>query len=295
MKSIVNILFCLSIIFIIGCKDESVDYYDAYQDKLIIYSIIDSRNDLQLIKIQSNTPRVNSDNSKKLLTDLKVQVIQNNKTTYTLRDTVISGIDNYSVYYHPNFRFSTGNFLLMITSEKYPSCWASVNVPEKQKMTVSYGTSNAVITIPFNLTTKGYFYHFYLSYSVKNGAESMIKTVEVPTGFEVKDSKEVVPVYPDKILEENTGATGKVTIPYSNFTWIIDKIKNEYGSENVTLGNSWIALYSLDWNIYNYYHSVNGFKDPYSIRLDQTYWTNISGGYGIFGAIRSDSVDIIMR
>ena len=43
-------------------------------------------------------------------------------------------------------------------------------------------------------------------------------------------------------------------------------------------------------NLYNYYSVVNGFQDRYSIRLDQSTYSNISGGMGLFGAYSVDSL-----
>jgi hypothetical protein len=292
MKIWIIIVSIISCILIFGCKKSEINYYEPFQNKLVVYGVIDSRSNLQLIRIQSNTARAGEPDENKKLKNLNVKVTLNNTQTYNLRDTVIEGIENYSVYYHPDFKFKTGSFLLMVTSDDYPSCWATANVPEKQKMSLEYKADKNVITIPFNLTTKGYFYNTYLYYALTQGAQKTIKKIEIPIQILTENGKKI-PVYPDKI-EEEVSKAGEISIPYSNIDYAIEKLRAEYGTDNISLGSCYLYFHSLDWNLYNYYHSINGFKDPFSIRLDQPYWTNVSGGYGIFGAVRSDSIEIIV-
>jgi len=44
-----------------------------------------------------------------------------------------------------------------------------------------------------------------------------------------------------------------------------------------------IEVLSLDDNLTAYYNSTVKGKDPYSINLYETDYTNIDGGYGVFG------------
>jgi hypothetical protein len=46
-----------------------------------------------------------------------------------------------------------------------------------------------------------------------------------------------------------------------------------------------------DFPLSRYYSSVNGYMDAYSVRLDETVFSNISGGIGVFGSAFGYSVD----
>jgi hypothetical protein len=43
-------------------------------------------------------------------------------------------------------------------------------------------------------------------------------------------------------------------------------------------------LLSFDEHLSNYYSSTHGYLDEFSIRLDETVYSNIEGGMGIFGS-----------
>jgi hypothetical protein len=51
-----------------------------------------------------------------------------------------------------------------------------------------------------------------------------------------------------------------------------------------------LQFVQLDEHFYNYYTSVKGFEDPFSIRLDQSNYSNIKNGAGIFGGYSVDSL-----
>ena len=55
-----------------------------------------------------------------------------------------------------------------------------------------------------------------------------------------------------------------------------------------------LEVLSLDDNLYNYYLLVQGFNDPYSVRLDRPFFSNVTDGYGIFGSITADSNQVVI-
>jgi hypothetical protein len=62
----------------------------------------------------------------------------------------------------------------------------------------------------------------------------------------------------------------------------------QYGGFRLT--SATFILTQVEANLYNYYSLANGFLDPYSVREDQPDFSNIVGGFGVFGAIVEDSV-----
>jgi hypothetical protein len=68
---------------------------------------------------------------------------------------------------------------------------------------------------------------------------------------------------------------------------------DQYGG--FTLRGATFILTQVEPNLYRYYNIVNGFQDPYSVRMDQPDYTNIAGGAGVFGAMVEDSVSVSLR
>jgi hypothetical protein len=58
-----------------------------------------------------------------------------------------------------------------------------------------------------------------------------------------------------------------------------DPEKNRY----VIIGLNWEFL-EYDFALSRYYSTVNGYLDAYSVRLDETVYSNVSGGVGVFGS-----------
>jgi hypothetical protein len=56
------------------------------------------------------------------------------------------------------------------------------------------------------------------------------------------------------------------------------------------LGFRW-QFTEYDFPLSRYYSSVNGYLDAYSVRLDETVFSNISGGIGVFGSTYGYSYD----
>jgi hypothetical protein len=51
------------------------------------------------------------------------------------------------------------------------------------------------------------------------------------------------------------------------------------------------SLIECDRSLSRYYSSVRGYLDEYSVRLDESVFTNINGGIGVFGSYRASSIN----
>jgi hypothetical protein len=49
-------------------------------------------------------------------------------------------------------------------------------------------------------------------------------------------------------------------------------------------------LIQFDRPLWSYWNASNGFHDRYTIRVDDPDYTNITGGVGVFGSMRVDSL-----
>lgn len=104
------------------------------------------------------------------------------------------------------------------------------------------------------------------------------KTIEVP--LRVIDRNGVpTPLYPVANRDD------KISYELASFDWAMNKI-----SEGVAEKSDFRILHVIftvteyDAPLSFYYSSVNGFLDNFSLRLDEPVFTNINGGYGLFGS-----------
>ena len=63
-----------------------------------------------------------------------------------------------------------------------------------------------------------------------------------------------------------------------------------YSADRIRIKGVWFVLTQVEQNLYTYYSIANAFQDAHSIRLDMPDWTNVQGGYGVFGGMVEDSL-----
>ena len=101
--------------------------------------------------------------------------------------------------------------------------------------------------------------------------------IEIPMSYQ-KSGNKSVPIFPTY--------TRSNSIEYS-FNAIDSVMKNiSLGDTNKSayiISDFAFQLVVYDKHLANFFSSTNGYLDPYSIRLDETVYTNVLGGMGIFG------------
>jgi len=132
-------------------------------------------------------------------------------------------------------------------------------------------------------SARGYLFRLYIEYTrnVQGGMQYLRK--EVPVRYLSAGGDSLIPVYP--------GVDRSATVGY-----LIEAFSKVFGQiiadSSNKISGAMIITYSLDPNLYNYYQIAHGFGDPFSVRLDAPDFTNIQGGYGVFGAVTVDSLFI---
>ncbi|MCX6151809.1 MAG: DUF4249 family protein [Ignavibacteriales bacterium] len=116
---------------------------------------------------------------------------------------------------------------------------------------------------------------YYTKNSIPPPKNSFI--IEIPMRY-IKKANGNLPVYPSYSRESS------VSYDYSAIDSLMVQIsagdpdKSDYLIDIVKF-----ELLEFDYNLSNYYSSLNGYLDDYSIRLDESTYTNVSGGIGILG------------
>lgn len=137
---------------------------------------------------------------------------------------------------------------------------------------------------------KGYMFRlFFVGTKTVNGQEVEIRW-EVPYLVQVQNGVETRE-YPD-VTRENS-----IRFAITNIERVYQEMDAILLAKNVRP----VAIgYAFEQNLYNYYYAVRGFNDPLSMRQDAPDFTNIPGGFGVFGAMNTDTLtmhltDVIVK
>lgn len=283
MKNKIIIIF-LSFL-ILSCNSEDFSPVGNYEKKVVTYLILDNRINNQIIKVQSDY-LVNDKNTSKKINNLNVYLINDNNK-YTFSDTIIPDSKNYSYFVLRNFIPIRGaKYSLYISGDEVPTATSEIYVPPKSDVTLYYDSDKIQLTYYRNRYVKGYLHHLYVDFYIKDDKNNVIKNgrVEVPIGIEIlNDGKDTIKYYPTLTKDVSFNYS------YSNLFTVLMENKPKDDKYKLVVKKSVATVLSLEENLYNYYVTVKGFSDPYSVRLDQINYSNIKNGYGIFGAITIDS------
>lgn len=132
-----------------------------------------------------------------------------------------------------------------------------------------------------------YFPKITLLYEKKvNDTTRLTLTEEVPMRI-VTNGGQKEPLYAKYTYDPQLDYT------FEAFDWTMRKIGGDVikKSDITVLGFSF-TIVEFDVHLSRYYASTNGYLDSYSVRLDETVYSNIQGGIGIFGASYQNLYDI---
>ncbi len=116
-------------------------------------------------------------------------------------------------------------------------------------------------------------------YTIKEGEVISTKFQNVPLRYIDND-----PYFPDYSMEPAVSYSFDAIDSAMTMLSAGDTMKQNY-----TIKNFVFSLLEYDTPLSFYYSSINGYLDNYSIRLDESTYSNITGGLGIFGSTLSIS------
>ncbi|HTY39335.1 MAG TPA: DUF4249 family protein [Bacteroidota bacterium] len=290
-----------------GCK-ESLEPKGPYNQALVVYSIVSNRSDSLFVRVYStyNPPGVNPLETT-ADTDIKNALVNMtaDSVSYTLSNVVIPRTDksrygtDINGYLARPFHYSDGtNCTLTVTSPSGKAS-ASVTLPGSGLVEATNGfilkapdkyDEDIAARVRLSSVTQGYLLRIYVEFdAVVNTRKVHIRT-EIPKA--IRSTSETGFVYDYPILQR------KMMDPVPVYevvffgldaykAFLLDQVAL-YGE--IKLTSATFIMTQVEINLYKYYNIANGFLDQYSIRTDLPDYTNINGGYGIFGAMRDDSV-----
>ena len=116
-----------------------------------------------------------------------------------------------------------------------------------------------------------------LYYSELQGGTELIKYKEIPTQF-IKRNNALEPIFPSCQYGKS------VSFDYNAIDSVVAGISEGISNKSkIRLCYLEVGLIEYNKDLSDYYSSIHGFTDRFSIRLDDRIYSNISGGIGIFG------------
>lgn len=288
-----------------GCENNFSPNGD-YRQQLAVYGLLSNRSDSQYVRVYT-TYNLSGFDPAEHTTDTGVHgaivTMTDDSTTYSFKETAIPRDDTtrYSSdivgYVSAPCRLRPGKtYSLAITSDQGKAT-ALVSVPGHGYLfngtPVSFGAPRLIpddipVTIGLSAGARGYLVRLFINFDVMVGQNWEHRRLEVPSfGDSLMTPGQYG--YPTLTLRPGVSSFDVIFRHDAYLGFLKEQIEGPYG-KSFKLTTATFVLTQVESNLYNYYKSVNGFQDPYSVRLDQPDFTTIVGGVGLFGAMVEDSL-----
>jgi hypothetical protein len=301
MRKLIIISSIILTVFIAACNDD-IQPFGESNEKYILNCVIKSDTNFQVLTLAKSYPAT-SYNPYDNTTDpsIKGAVIRlwegNDKVTF-FRDTIIAR-DSASLYKTPySLYFAKG-----IQPESNTVLDIEAILPSGKKLTASGitplkprflkqgqgGDGDSIVPPPANTSVlfrwglnaapRGTVYvpRIYIAYKVPVNGKLVRKMKLVPKGYFMFNGQE----YPEHFGLSNSPLA---YISMQTIDRSMREISEGDPDKSKYIIYSIVAdVVSLDQNLSAYYNATNKNKDPFAVKLYETDYSNITGGFGVFG------------
>jgi hypothetical protein len=292
--SLLQALLCLS------CN-EPFTPKGPFQEQLVVYSVLSNDRDLQFVRVYSSydvpgyDPFANT--AERSIVGAQVFVTGAGETR-VFRDTLLPRADTsrYKTPIHAyvcNWRAQQGKtYDIHVVAGSQGSNASGLGVPARPAKLEMYGESKlddpGDLKLPGTLnlaaqvqsTTKGFACQMLIEYSVSTPAGWNIEQIEV-----MSDIPTLTPV-----ISKNQNNSFLFGRSKSSYVWTLNLVIDSHPGQHIVFKRVVFRLLQFEKNMYDYFSIVHGFQDPFTIRFDEPDYTNMSNGYGLFGAYSLDSL-----
>lgn len=310
----------IPLLVILGCE-APFSPKGTYTERMVVYAILTTQSDAQFVKVYTtyNPPGFDplENTTDNIVRDAEVTV-SDGESYLTYRDTTVTRVDknrykdDLTVYVAQPFRVqSKKSYDLTIVSQTYGRVTASLTVPDRGRVQVlnpyvlrGQGDKNENLAILawIRYAARGFMVRFYLEYETLDSGAWIRKRMEIPSGAVVVGDAKIFSypklerrtTTPDPALREKEEME---RVHFSRFAYTskLSELQAQYSYDKLRIKGAWFVLTQVESNLYAYYNIANAFQDEHSIRTDLPDWTNIKGGYGVFGAMVEDSGYVDLR
>ena len=131
-----------------------------------------------------------------------------------------------------------------------------------------------------------YFPEILLNYvGYRTDGTTALRSVPIPQRMLLEGGREV-PAYPQPTYEGSCG------FDFQAFDFVLARLAlTESEFRQIGIRTLVFRVTTYDVPLARFYTSAHGAMDPYSIRIDETVYSNVSGGIGVFGTYVVDSLE----
>lgn len=287
-----KIIFAILLVGAISCS-ESFDPYGELKDGYVLNCIIRGDTTFQTATLTRTYIVSNNDPySSTIDPNIRNATIRiwNGDSLYVLKDTIINRPEQsnykypYRLYYTNKFIFTSGKNLEIearlengvklksYTTPPPPVQFSQVdkNIPYKNNASVYFAWNAGIIN-------QTYITRLSIYYSKKVNGVDKFMTKEIPLRYE-NYRNSLVPIYPT--VTNNNSLTIGIDAVTETMRLISEGDDNK---ANYEIMAAFLEVIALDKNLSAYFNSTARSMDAFSVKLDETDFTNIENGFGVFG------------
>lgn len=287
-----KIFFVIILFSIISCS-ESFDPYGELKDGYVLNCIIKGDTTFQTATLTRTYFVSNNDPySSTIDPNIKNATIRiwNGDSMFVMKDTIIDRPKSskykypYRLYYTNRFVFTPGKNLEIearldngiklksYTTPPQPVQFSQIekNIPYKNNSSVYFSWNPGI-------ANQTYITRLSIYYTKKENGKDVFMTKEIPLRYE-KFENSLVPIYP------TATNSNSLTVGMDAITETMKLIsEGDENKSNYEIIAAFLEVIALDKNLSAYFNSTARSQDGFSVKLDETDFTNIENGFGVFG------------
>lgn len=276
--------------------DQSLNPKGDYYEKYVLNCILQGDTTLQIALIshsydvQGFDPYKNTTDPVIADADLRLWY---NDSVFVFRDSVVSRLgdsrydDSLKIYYlkdiHIDFNKSIEIEALLPNGRRLNSSTTSAKeiiFDDENSSKVIPPVNTNKVYIGWNINSQNEFYlpKFIVTYFKKINGQSERHTFEIPLGYN-QESGNYIPFY-SRVSNQSSVSYDPEDIKRA----LLSISEGDADKSNYSvLINNHVNVFALDQNLARYY-SANGQDNDFTVRLDESDYSNINGGFGVFGS-----------
>ncbi|RJP59719.1 MAG: DUF4249 family protein [Ignavibacteriales bacterium] len=304
MKKLQILFFALTVFILLGCEENFSPKGD-FEEKFALTCLVRGDTALQIASLFSSydvdgyDPSVYDENPAYLGADIRLWY---QDTVYIFEENTVFNPTNpdslFHFYYLDKFKPTGKGELLEIEAtlrngkRLRASCYTpgrfNYNTQETSNTIPPVNTSNVNIVWTTEDTDNFYVGRIKVKYFENIGGTSTQKWLHLPVRL-VDNNGELIPIYPV------ASKSRAVSYSMNAINHAFQSLSENIAKENITISTYGIVeVLSLDENLSRYYASILE-DNKYTVRVNESDYSNVDGGFGVFGSLNRETKRITIQ